>query len=124
METRAETFKHSDDTDPAVRVLLEAVPDQASIIAADGTFLAVNSALAAMAALNGIGDFRRHKFFEFIAPEDAAVAEQLRGLLHDGKAGRFECATVDREARRRRRFEFRVVPLPYRPGGGRGIHRR
>jgi len=111
MATGAGNLMYFTDSEPTLRALLEAASETAAIVTADGTFLAVNSALAALAAVDGIGDLGGHDLFEFIAPQDKAVAEQVREILRNGKAGQFECLTVNRMGRGARKFEFRVVPL-------------
>ena len=70
---------------------------------------------AAVAELDGSGDVRGHNLFEFIAPEDEAVGRQARELLEQGKPGSFECVMIGGNERRRK-FEYRVVPLPAPPG--------
>ncbi|HEY2107581.1 MAG TPA: PAS domain S-box protein [Candidatus Binataceae bacterium] len=98
-----------------LRALVEAASETWAIVAADGTFLEVDPVGAAGAELDASGDIRGHSLFEFIAPEDEAVAGQVRDLLRQGKAGRFECVMIGGKERRRK-FEYRLVPLPTPPG--------
>jgi PAS domain S-box-containing protein len=116
MATGGEKLIQHPDNDPILQALVEAAWDNASIVAADGTFLEVGSAVAAMAAANGLHDLRGRKFFEFIAPQDAASAVYMREILRDRRPGRFEYATFDNRRKMIRRFEIRIAPMPAQPG--------
>jgi hypothetical protein len=115
MATGADNLAYLEDCEPMLRALIEAASETAAIVRADGTFVAVNSSVAALAPLNGVGDLSKHNLIDFIAPEDEAVAEQVRELLRNNQAGQFECLTAGRSGQRRRRFEFRLAPLTTRP---------
>jgi PAS domain S-box-containing protein len=105
---------HQEDTAAMLRAILEAASETAAILAPDGTFLEVNSAAAAIASADGNGDVRGRTLFDFIAPEDDAVARRARELLQRGEAGRMECVVIGGSGRRRK-FEFRWAPLSVPP---------
>jgi PAS domain S-box-containing protein len=98
-----------------LQALFKAASETWAIVASNGTFLEVDRMGAVGAELDASGDIRGHALFEFIAPEDSAVARQARDLLRQGKAGRFECVMIGGKERRRK-FEYRLVPLPAQPG--------
>src|SRR5208283_5747650 len=100
-----------EDTDAIVRVMLEAASDYAATLDADGTYLELNSAAVAEALASGNGDVRGRSLFEFIAPENRAMVQEL---LRRGEAGCFEWSIVS-DSGRRDRWESRLVPLPVRP---------
>jgi hypothetical protein len=85
-----------------LQALFKAASETWAIVASDGTFLEVDPMGAVGAELDASGDIRGHALFEFIAPEDSAVARQARDLLRQGKAGRFECVMIGGKERRRK----------------------
>ncbi len=115
MAKEAMNNNHRQDTEAMLQAVLEAASESAAVLAPDGTFLRVNSSGTTMALVDGSGDLRGRKLFEFIAPQDQVLAVQAGEAMRRGEPATCEWVMVS-DAGVRRRVESRLVPLPAQPG--------